>query len=561
MAANPSGPVLDVLYASESGNGEDLADQVARRAAGQAGIPIRIRSTAQIDIGELGEIRHLLLIVSTTGLGDVPFDAEDLWNALIAADSPSLEHLRFGVLALGDRVYADFCAAGIEFDDRLAELGALRFADLLTCDHDYEQPAARWLHEAVDAFAGAFSADESQVALSAPLSRPAALILPAPRGRPFRDGALTAATVLSAVDEDREILHYTLALPSSLQEEWRPGDSFELLRPNDPVLVTGIIEQLGLSPDHRVPVRRAEDEAEEATSDDTLTVTELLREHLELRLLSRTLLELVAERTGDAELARLLTAPGDALERWREGRDLLSLLLELPSNRWDATELLSALRPLQPRAYSVASSPLVDPSHVDLTVRTVRYRREDRTLLGTVSGALSERTRPGERIPLRLRPAAGFHLPEDTSADVVMVGPGVGIAPFRGFLQHRERRGDGGRSWLLAGIRDHGRDDLYAAEFARWHREGLLTRYDVATSRSVRRAEYVQHLIARRGTELFEWLAGGATLCVCGDARSMAPAVRLAVQAAATAALGSTEAAASFMGTLEAEGRYLQDVY
>ncbi|MFE5775885.1 sulfite reductase flavoprotein subunit alpha [Brachybacterium sp. NPDC056505] len=576
-------PVLHVIYASETGNGEELAERVAPPAARAAGIGVRVREIDAVPLEELAQMRWALFVVSTTGQGDVPYDVEELWDALIASDAPELDQLRFGVLALGDRVYADFCQAGIEFDDRLAELGAQRLVDLVTCDYDYETPASRWLREGIDTVArdmaeatgGADPREPSSTDTGASGPEPAAagslmvepepLRIPDPAARTDGTAVIEHVRVLTDTDPDREILHCTLALPPALAASgpegpsWQVGDSVDLLEPNDPRLVAAVLDRLRIDPDQIV---------EDGTT--SISAARLLTERLELRQLPRSLVESIQERTGDVELGRLLASRVADFERWRWGRDLLSVLEEVPQLQADAEDLARWLRPLQTRAYSIASSPRMDAGRVDLTVRTLRYERAGRILEGTASGALSRLCRragedSGERrsreVLVRHRPAPGFRLPDDPSADLVMIGPGVGVAPFRGYLQERSTRGDTGRNWLLCGIRERTRDLLYARELEAWREDGVLTRLDIAESRAADGAEYVQHTIDRLGPELFAWIDGGAHLHVCGDAREMAPAVRLALRAVASRQLGSPERGAAWVARLQAEHRYREDVY
>jgi sulfite reductase (NADPH) flavoprotein alpha-component len=557
-----------VLYASETGNGEDLAQRVVPPAAQAAGIRTRIREVDAIDLDELAQLRWVLFIVSTTGQGNVPFDFEGLWDGLIAPDAPTLEHLRFGVLALGDRIYADFCQAGIEVDDRLAELGAHRLVDLVTCDDDYETPASHWLRESIGTVADDMAAltgvpgahGTAQPSMSDPAPAPTCvaepLRIPDPAARNDGIARITRVGILSDGDPDREILHCTAALPAGAPR-WQVGDSLELLVHNDARLVSAVLEHLRIDP-------------EEPVGDGTTTLPagQLLSERLELSQLPRSLVEAVHERTGDRGLGRLLASGDGSFARWRRGRDLLALLEEVPQLQADVEDLVRWLRPLQTRAYSISSSPLVDPAQADLTVRTLRWQLGSRLCEGTASGALSRIARDPvepaedlEEISVRVRPAPDFHLPEDPAADVVMIGPGVGVAPFRGFLQERRAREDHGRSWLLQGIRERGTDLLFGDEFRALHEEGVLTRYDIAASRADDGAEYVQHLIARLGADLFAWIDGGAHVFVCGDAREMAPAVRLALRAIGSARLGSPEQGSRWMARLRAARRLHEDVY
>lgn len=545
MTSSPESPTeetLHVLYGTETGNAEELAI-AAGRAAAERGLPVSVRACDAAAGEELTRLRHAILIVATSGDGDMPYTAEDLWDQLISAAAPPLPELGYAVLALGDRFYRDFCQAGRDLDEQLATLGARRVLSRQECDVDYEQSAQEWIERALDVFAERMPSrpDERRVTTERITTNHAG-------GRAWHDGTLESRWPLSADDPEREIVHYGLRLAEAAFD-WQPGDSLRIVRDNDPGLVAQVLAALRLDGD-QVP------------EGGTEPIGELLARRFELRQLSRELVSAVADRDPSGTLMALLAdRSGRAWQQWQDEHDLLRTLQEHPEARLAPEELERLLRPLQPRSYSIASSPLVDPLRVDLTVRTVRYRQGRRELHGLVSGALSRHTAPGDPLPVQHAPSAGFRLPEEGAADIVMIGPGVGVAPFRGFLQHRAARGDGGRNWLFCGIRDPRSDFLYGDELRAWRDTGLLDELDVCASRGPDTREYVQHRIAARGDELFDWLDGGATLYVCGDARRMAPEVRLAVRAAATRRLGSVDRGEDFVEALQREHRYLQDVY
>lgn len=536
---------LYVLYGTESGNSKSLASD-ASAVAERAGIRARVLGLDQLPAQELTKVRHAILVVSTTGDGEMPYNAVKFWDALAAADFPRIERLRYGVLALGESIYDHFCAAGIAFDERLAELGATRLVDRLDCDHDFETHATTWLDGAIDAFAESIQAEGSA-------GSDAIVVSSSPDGgRPRHTASIAAKRVLTRGDTEREVVHYTIALDTlgaaPAQFDWHPGDSLNLFYGNDPALVRDILNRLHLRADD---VPRGADKS----------LGELLTGHLELRALSRELVEATAPDVGD-ELQHMFAqnAPG-VFEEWRESHDLLQVLIEHPGIRFDAERLVSLLRTLQPRAYSIASSPLRDPASIDLSVRTVRYRHGVRTHYGVVSGGLSQRASAGDPIKVQHLPTPSFRLPDDPATDIVMVGAGVGVAPFRAFLQHRAARGDRGRNWLFHGIRNPSEDELYADAFHAWRDDGLLFAYEVCASRVPEGRQYVQHRMTERGRELFTYLDGGAVLYVCGDARHMAKDVRSAVRALATDVLGSAARGESFVEGLQAGRQYRQDVY
>jgi len=429
----------------------------------------------------------------------------------------------------------------------LTMCGAVRLVERGDCDHDFEATAAAWLDQTIEAFAQSIHADgpagtEVGVVFSLKES-----------GRPRHSAWIAGKRVLTQGVTEREVVHYRIGLDTTGAQafpfDWQPGDSLNLFYGNDPSLACDIIDRLQL---RRDDIPRGAHKS----------LGELLTGELELRTLSRELVQEAAVQSGGDELRQvLMERDSGTFEDWRETHDLLQLLIKYPGIRLEAERLVTLLRPLQPRSYSIASSPLVDPILIDLSVRTVRYQHGERIHHGVVSGGLSQRAREGDPIEVQHMPNVSFRLPDDAVADIVMIGAGVGVAPFRAFLQHRAARGDSGRNWLFHGIRHPGEDELYADEFTAWRKDGLLLAYDVCASRLPEGRRYVQHRMAERSRELFAYLEGGATLYVCGDARHMAKDVKRTVQVIAAEALGSVAKGEAFVEHLYAGKRYLQDVY
>lgn len=539
-------PDIFVLYGTESGNAKIIAFDAVKTIK-QAGLRARAFGLNEIAPGELTKISHAIFIVSTSGDGDMPYNAVDFWDALIAGDFPRLERLRYGTIALGESVYEEFCAAGIAMDTRLHDLGATRLVDRVDCDYDFEVHAATWLEGALELFAASIAADE-------PTDSEAVVVSDAVEsGRPKFDGSIADKYVLTRKDADREVVHYAIRVAAGEANaapfDWHPGDSLNLFYGNDPILVQAIIERLNLDRDSVID---GQDKSFEA----------LMRDTFELRSISRELSQAIAAQTGDTELKRMLANfSHDEFELWRESNDLLQMLLDHPEVRFTADGLAGLLRPLQPRAYSIASSPRINAGTIDLSVRTVAYHNGAREHRGVVSGGLSQRAHVGDLIAVQHIPTPSFRLPEDPAADIVMIGAGVGVAPFRAFMQHRTARGDTGRNWLFHGIRHPQEDELYAQEFAAWHLAGVLHFYDLCASRVSVGRRYVQDGMRERGADLFHFINSGGYVYICGDAHSMAKGVRTALRDIAAQALGSAAQGEYFVEGLQAERRYRQDVY
>jgi sulfite reductase (NADPH) flavoprotein alpha-component len=527
-AARPAEP-LTIVYASESGNSEKLAGDVAK-AARKSGLKPTIIDMADLDLPALTAARRLIVIAATWGEGEPPARAIRAYNELMGEDAPRLDGVEFGVLALGDTAYAEFCAIGKKIDERLAALGGNRIVDRIDCDLDFAEPAARWIGDAVKVLTPPNAGGRViEVDFGA---RPAA--------SPSTD--IFEAEIIEHVDlnssrSDKETIHLALAFEGGAPA-YEPGDSLDLYPENDPDYVDALLKAAGLAGDSQL-------RAEFIKSRDVTT-------------LSLKTVETYAEKTGH-QFVKALLADGQARE-WIAGRQLIDLIATFPI-ALDADKLRALTRPLAPRAYSIASSRREVADEAHLLISAVRYESHGRDRKGVASNYVAERLKRGGRVRVKLKPNKHFALPA-SDKDIIMVGPGTGVAPFRAFVQERRATEAAGKSWLFFGDRTFTHDFLYQLDWQEALKDGALTRMDVAFSRDTPEKVYVQHKIWDCRAELVEWLDGGAHFYVCGDAKAMAKDVRTAlVHAYADVKALSPEAAEQAVATLEREKRYLQDTY
>lgn len=533
---------LIVGYGTDMGNAEDAA-MTFTETLETVGIEAEAIELNQIDVSELQTATHFVVVTSTFGDGEFPDNATLFWEA-ISGETERLEHLGFAVLALGDSSYDLFCHAGKILDERLEELGATRLAERVDIDGFYEQPAKAWSTDVVKLLAADLTGPAPAAVVSTPESQEPEATPSRERNHPV-DVRLIVNQLLTAPESDKEVRHYELDL-SGTGIAYKAGDSIAVHASNDPVLVAAVLAQLGVGPDYTV-----------AGHDAPLGV--LLTQSLEIRMPSRALRTLAADRTSDDEAASALrseavTAPGS----WLYGKDVLDLITLAGLS---ADEVVDTLRPLQFRDYSIASSPLVHPESVHLTVATVRYSAEDRTHGGVASTFLAER---GDTVRVHLRPNNHFRLPAD-DVPIIMIGPGTGIAPFRAFLHERQANRAPGRSWLFFGDRRRATDFLYGEELEDFVDSGTLTRLDCAFSRDGADGvpkTYVQHRMLEHAAEFFDWLSDGAHVYVCGDAERMAKDVDATLHDIIANCGGMDAAAAhAYVNDLIKSHRYLRDVY
>jgi sulfite reductase (NADPH) flavoprotein alpha-component len=335
--------------------------------------------------------------------------------------------------------------------------------------------------------------------------------------------------------------------------DYEAGDSLGVLARNSTELVAAIIKRLGAKPD--TPV----------LSPDGIErpLAEALLEACEIRQPSDQAIEVLASRALDRDESVILQAMAEGYPvAGPEDADLLDLLETFPSARPPLSELISALDPLQPRLYSIASSPKLLSGEVHLAVAAVRYEKRARRRLGVASTYLADRLTDGDPVQAFVRPSHGFRLPASPETPVIMVGPGTGVAPFLAFLQQRRALGARGRNWLFFGNPRRCSDFLFEDELTGYRHDGLLTRLDLAFSRDQEGKIYVQHRMLEQAAELWSWLEDGAHLYVCGDAQRMARDVEAGL-GYIIAKEGRMDAAAAkaYLARLGREGRYQKDVY
>jgi sulfite reductase (NADPH) flavoprotein alpha-component len=531
---------LTILYATESGSSERLASDVAK-AARKMGLKPSIVDMADLDVATLASVRRLVVIAATWGEGDPPARAIRAYAELMGEGAPRLDGVKFGVLALGDTAYAEFCAMGKALDARLEALGAKRVAVRVDCDLDFAEPARRWIETALKALVPVSEAGPGRVIAVDFGVRAASSADPGPV-----EAEIAELINLNSSQSEKETIHLELGFDGAAPP-YKPGDSLEVYPENDAAYVEDLLQAASLASDAAL---RAE-----------------LTKGRDVTTLSLKALESYAASTGLTEVKALLES-GDA-RAWIAGRQLIDLLQFFPV-ALSADQLLQVTRPLAPRAYSIASSRREVGEEAHLLISAVRYQSFGRVRKGVASGHVADQLKKGQRLRVRLRPNRHFALPAP-DRDIIMVGPGTGIAPFRAFMQERRAASDtsdtgatgaSGRSWLFFGDRHFTHDFLYQLEWQDALKDGSLTRMDVAFSRDTPDKLYVQHRIWEQRRDLVDWLDDGAYFYVCGDAKAMAKDVRAAlVRAYADVKALSAEAAEQVVIDLDREHRYLQDTY
>jgi sulfite reductase (NADPH) flavoprotein alpha-component len=544
---------LTVLYGSQTGNAKRLAEQLVERAA-SAGLDVRLLRADAYPLRELKKERLLYVVISTHSTGDdvePPDDSRDFVEHLEGRRAPKLPDLSYAVLALGDTSYPDFCGIGRNIDERFAELGATRLFTRGDADVDIETVAEPWLDEAIKQ---ARTQNESNEAPARAQTAPGVVTPLHPtktawtRQHPFQAEVLVNQRIV-ANDSGKEVRHMELLLEGS-GITYQPGDALGVWPVHSSALVEAVLTTLQLDGDQEV-----------AFKEETRPLSEWLGRHRELTGLTRPFLAAHAELADDAGLKRLLQPEvREELGQLLNEVQLLDFLRQHP-DEWSADALVAALRPLAPRMYSIASSQQEVDEEVHLTVDYLHYKSGDEDRWGVATHHLCA-LEEGDKVPVFIDANDRFRLPADHSRDVIMIGPGTGVAPFRAFVQERAAAAASGRNWLFFGNPHRRSDFLYQLEWQQAVKRGHLHRLDVAFSRDQGNKIYVQHRLREQGAELWSWLQGGAHVYVCGDADRMAPDVHAALtEVAVEHGAKSQSDAEAWLNGLMTEGRYARDVY
>ncbi|PIE15088.1 MAG: sulfite reductase subunit alpha [Rhodobacterales bacterium] len=519
-----------------------VAEEAAAMAKSIGFAPV-VSELDAIEMDQLAAMQQVIIVVSTYGEGEMPDNAQLFWDALSASTAPRLEGMKYGILALGDTGYDQFCQAGKLIDTRFEQLGAERLAPRVDCDVDFEDMASEWVANTLPLVS---DGDLDAAALPTP-SKPAA------KSGWSRKNPYMATIVdnhcLSGPRSAKEIRHIAFDLGDS-GLEYQAGDAMGVMPVNNADLVNLLLKRVNADYDTQIAGQDA-------------PLGHVLTHDLEISTPPKSLINAIADKSGHEELQRILdNGDKEALESFLWGRDTLDLLNLNPDQEIAPEELLGWLKPLQHRAYSISSSPKAHPGEVHLTVAAVRWVFDRRPHMGVCSTFLADQMAEGQAAGIFMTPNKSFRVPEDNDAPVIMVGPGTGIAPFRAFLQERQARGAKGKNWLFFGDQHRESDFIYEDEIGEMSKSGMLNRLDLAFSRDQAEKVYVQDRMRQNGKALFAWLQDGGHFYVCGDALRMARDVDAALlEIVQSEGAMSLEDAEDYMKTLKKEKRYLRDVY
>jgi sulfite reductase (NADPH) flavoprotein alpha-component len=516
---------MTVVYGTETGNAKKLATDLAVRAR-KKNVMVKLASLDQYRLTDITKEENLFVVISTQGDGEPPAAAQKFYDH-IHRNGFRLDKLKYSVLALGDTAYPMFCKTGEDVDNQLQQLGGQRLIPVTKCDLDYEPIAERWFADVLQVI----ETNASPAAKLIPAERPAPTTAKA--ARKIYKGELIAHVNLHD-RPGRETYHLEIALPETV--DYQPGDSVGIVPENSPQAVQTVLELAGVKGD------------ESLRHKDTMgTASELLQTKLNISHLHERVVKQYAAISG-------YEIPATRM-------DLADLLRIYPlSSPEQFREVVAALPAQAPRIYTIASSPAAHDSELHLTVERDLFTVNEKQHSGLCTGYLA-RTKTGAELSFFVQKNKRFKLPAPEH-DIIMIGPGTGIAAFRSFLAEREATGATGRNWLFFGEEHFVSDFLYQTEIQNWHETGLLNKVSLAFSGDTPAGIGVHHRLLEQGKEIFDWISNGAHFYVCGQKSPMSNEVEAALLGIIERYSGrSASETAAWFEVWKNNGRYSKDVY
>ncbi|MGN6249775.1 MAG: diflavin oxidoreductase [Ginsengibacter sp.] len=513
---------ITITYGTETGNSKKLATGFAAKAK-KHGVHAKVQALDQYRLNDLTKEEYFLAIISTHGDGEPPAAAKKFYDH-VHQNGFKLSKLKYSVLALGDTSYPLFCKAGEDVDEQLNKLGGNRIAPLQKCDIDYEAEAEEWFEKVINSLGNTAQKVQQVVAVPSPKKS---------SGKKIYTGKILTHINLNDIDSSKQTFHIEI---ESEEVEYQPGDSIGIIPENKKELVEKIIALTGIDAVKNIDYK-----------DQLVSVYDLLRKKLNIANLPERVVKKYAAVVQQE-------IPSTKI-------DLIDLLKIYPvKDEEQFTEILKQLEPIAPRLYSISSSPEMHPGEVHITVAKNCFKVNNEIKYGLASEFLSLLNEDNE-LKFYVHPNNQFRLPSEDK-NLIMIGPGTGIAPFRSFISERDATGATGKNWLFFGDQHFTSDFLYQTEIQNWVETKLLTKVDTAFSRDQDEKIYVQHRMLQKGSEFFEWLHAGSYVYVCGAKEPMSVDVEKTVlKIIEQFGQRTKEEAEKYLFDLKENGRYVTDVY
>ncbi|WP_341657573.1 flavodoxin domain-containing protein [Blattabacterium cuenoti] len=500
---------ITLVYGTETGNAKNLAFDIYEKAKKEK-IKIKLISLDQYCLKDLEKEDYFFIIMSTHGEGDPPSSAKSFFDFIHHNKNLFLKNIKYSVLALGDKSYTYFCKAGEDVDKRLYDIGAIRIIPLYKCDVDYENKADKWFSEILNFF----KKKNKKIC-----------------------GKILKNIILNNQEKgsNKEIHHIEIFVPNKI--EYSPGDSIGIFPENPSIERDNIIKYVK---------KNRKKEFEEYEYEKKNKISYLLKKKFNILFLSENFLKKYSSLSEKQNIF--------LNKKWK----LIDLLIKFPmKNEYSLKDLIKIIEPIKPRLYSISSSPKAHENVIHITVSRHRFQLNGKTVYGHCSDFLSK-LKIGDKLSFFIYKNKIFKLP-NSDKNIILIGPGTGIAPFRSFLYEREATKATGKNWLFFGDQHFDTDFLYKTEIINWKKKGILYHVILSFSRDQEKKIYVQDKIWINRIEFFSWIKNGAYVYVCGNKIPMSVDVEKMISRVIEE-VGKCNSKL-FIRKMKKEGRYLKDVY
>jgi len=520
----PTANKITIIYGTETGNSKKLATDFAAKAK-KSGLQVKLSGLDQYRFTDLPKEEYLITVISTQGDGEPPVAAQKFYDH-IHKNGIKLDSLKYGVLALGDSSYPLFCKTGEDVDTQLNKMGGVRFVPFKKCDTDYEDEATNWFDHVLASLRQTTLPKTGTPTIVIPVKKPA--------GKTIYTGTVVTNINLNDRGSNKETRHIEIVAENI---EYEPGDSLGVIPENTLEIVEAILAFTGINGDKKINYK-----------DEQVTIFDLLKKKLNITYLH----ERVVKKYADIVQQEI---PETKM-------DLLNLLkIYPPKDESQFEEIVSILNLQSPRLYTISSSPSAHPGEVHITVAKDEFVINTERKYGVCSDFLSQ-VEVDMKLVFFIQKNKRFKLPVKDTTNIIMIGPGTGIAPFRSFVAERDATGATGKNWLFFGDQYFVSDFLYQIEWQNWLSMGVLNKISVAFSRDQKEKVYVQHRMKQQASELMEWVDNGAHIYLCGAKEPMSVDVEKSlVDIISEQKVISQEEAKEFLNVLKESGRYHKDVY
>jgi len=543
---NKNNPIITIISASQTGNAKLLSERL-HEYLNKNNKKSRLINALDYKFKKIKEETILILIISTQGEGEPPEEALSLYKFIMSKKAPNLDNLYYSVFGLGDTSYNLFCQAGKDFDKRLKELGGKALLNRFDSDIEYEDNYNQWSQDLLKSINNKDITFNSSLSCSDKANKLVISKTIYTKKKPAKAIILTNQKITGR-NSSKDIHHIEIDI-SNLDMNYSPGDALGVWYKNDTNLVKKILELLSIKIFDKIKIQ-----------DNIITIFNALENHFELTTNTKNVVKNYANITKNQFLKKIISNDSD-LEIYTAQTPLIKMINDHPSNL-SSEQLITFLRPLQPRLYSISSSQAEIDSEIHITVGVVKKLISGHVYLGGASGYLSQSLKPDDIIKIFVETNNNFRLPVNQDVPIIMIGSGTGIAPFRSFMQQRDNDGSKGKNWIFFGNPNFTEDFLYQIEWQKYIKKGLITHMHLAWSQDQDHKIYVQDRMRENGQEIWSWIQEGAQIYVCGNASKMAKDVEKALlDIISKNGHMNIEDSNEFLDNLRVNQRYKRDVY